>query len=590
MSNFISLDQYRALIQRNILVEPKMLVKNQTQPLGQITFQCAGDNFQMKDINVPASPNAVDLTQQAPLENLLASSQLKALIQSQRLVLLNPEDIPEPSTDTDAVTPVLSQTLVAGALSVDGTTSPNATVIVEQNGNVWTGTSNGAGVFTIDVSGLEEGQISITVTADGLKPSRNQYQVGPTPLQPMPEPTVLATFKDTTVTGSTVPNANIIVTFDVKAFTGQADDQGQFSVSVDPLPFEAITLTLEAAGYLTKQVQVNVASIPGIAVVNPVAYLDASVSGQASPNASVEIEIDGQTSQLADADNDGLWSATVLPIQGAVHVRSLAVSGYAEATASVVPTQLKFGTITVDGSESFGENNTTVTGHIADLNSAAEDVSVVVTVQAGVYEGTVDLSTGAFTINGVDFKTGTNGTAVITVTSGFYEEGSTSFQILEEFAEPTLQQAIDGQTSVVGDTSASTSVKITMNGETKTASSNPQGAFSVGGFTNVVPGSITIELSKAGYITKQSVLTLAVQAAGELDHDLVVGDSTVTGMATPGATVTVTQGSITGDAVSDSQGDFSVTLSGPLVEGQAQLSVQKVGYVDFSDTLAVSPE
>lgn len=590
MSNFISLDQYRALIQRNILVEPKMLVKNQTQPLGQITFQCAGDNFQMKDINVPASPNAFDLTQQAPLENLLASSQLKALIQSQRLVLLNPEDIPEPSTDTDAVTPVLSQTLVAGALSVDGTTSPNATVIVEQNGNVWTGTSNGAGVFTIDVSGLEEGQISITVTADGLKPSRNQYQVGPTPLQPMPEPTVLATFKDTTVTGSTVPNANIIVTFDAKAFTGQADGQGQFSVSVDPLPFEAITLTLEAAGYLTKQVQVNVASIQGIAVINPVAYLDASVSGQASPNASVEIEIDGQTSQLADADNDGLWSATVLPIQGAVHVRSLAVSGYAEATASVVPTKLQFGTITVDGSESFGENNTTVTGHIADLNTAAEDIAVVVTVQAGVYEGTVDLSTGAFTINGVDFKTGTNGTAVITVTSGFYEEGSTSFQILEEFAEPTLQQAVDGQTAVVGDTSASTSVKITMNGETKTASSNTQGAFSVGGFTNVVPGLITIELSKAGYITKQSAVTLAVQTVGELDHDLVVGDSTVTGMATPGATVTVTQGSITGDAVSDSQGDFSVTLSGPLVEGQAQLSVQKVGYVDFSDTLAVSPE
>lgn len=590
MSNFISLDQYRALIQRNILVEPKMLVKNQTQPLGQITFQCAGDNFQMKDINVPASPNAFDLTQQAPLENLLASSQLKALIQSQRLVLLNPEDIPEPSTDTDAVTPVLSQTIVAGALSVDGTTSPNATVIVEQNGNVWTGTSNGAGVFTIDVSGLEEGQISITVTADGLKPSRNQYQVGPTPLQPMPEPTVLATFKDTTVTGSTVPNANIIVTFDAKAFTGQADGQGQFSVSVDPLPFEAITLTLEAAGYLTKQVQVNVASIQGIAVINSVAYLDASVSGQASPNASVEIEIDGQTSQLADADNDGLWSATVLPIHGAVHVRSLAVSGYAEATASVVPTKLQFGTITVDGSESFGENNTTVTGHIADLNPAAEDIAVVVTVQAGVYEGTVDLSTGAFTINGVDFKTGTNGTAVITVTSGFYEEGSTSFQILEEFAEPTLQQAVDGQTAVVGDTSASTSVKITMNGETKTASSNTQGAFSVSGFTNVVPGLITIELSKAGYITKQSAVTLAVQTVGELDHDLVVGDSTVTGMATPGATVTVTQGSITGDAVSDSQGDFSVTLSGPLVEGQAQLSVQKVGYVDFSDTLAVSPE
>ncbi len=590
MSNFISLDQYRALIQRNILVEPKMLVKNQTQPLGQITFQCAGDNFQMKDINVPASPNAFDLTQQAPLENLLASSQLKALIQSQRLVLLNPEDIPEPSTDTDAVTPVLSQTLVAGALSVDGTTSPNATVIVEQNGNVWTGTSNGAGVFTIDVSGLEEGQISITVTADGLKPSRNQYQVGPTPLQPMPEPTVLATFNDTVVTGSTVPNANIIVTFDTKAFTGQADDQGQFSVSVDPLPFEAITLTLEAAGYLTKQVQVNVASIPGIAVINPVAYLTTSVSGQASPDASVEIEIDGQSSQIANADNDGLWSAPVSPVQGAVHVRSLAVSGYAEATVSVVPTQLQFGAITVDGSESFGENNTTVTGHIADLNPAAEDIAVVVTVQAGVYEGTVDLATGTFTINGVDFKTGTNGTAVITVTSGFYEEGSTSFQILEEFAEPTLQQAVDGQTAVVGDTSASTSVKITMNGETKTASSNTQGAFSVGGFTNVVPGLITIELSKAGYITKQSAVTLAVQTVGELDHDLVVGDSTVTGLATPGATVTVTQGSITGDAVSDSQGDFSVTLSGPLVEGQAQLSVQKVGYVDFSDTLAVSPE
>ena len=44
-----------------------------------------------------------------------------------------------------------------------------------------------------------------------------------------------------------------------------------------------------------------------------------------------------------------------------------------------------------------------------------------------------------------------------------------------------------------------------------------------------------------------------------------------------------------GDAVADaSTGEFIITLSGALVEGQATLTVKHAGYVDFTDTLAVA--
>ena len=587
MSDFISLDQYRAIIKRNILSEPQMLVKNQTQPLGQISFQCPGDNFKMKDVIIPATPNAVDLTQQAPLENLLACSQLKSLIQLQRVGLLNPDDMPQPGEGISQ--PTLSQPPVAGALSVDGTTIPNATVIVEQNGNVWTGTSNGAGVFTVDVSGLQQGAFSITVTADGFTPARYNYEAGEQPLQPMPEPTVHAVFKETTVSGTTVANANIVVTVASKAFTGQADDQGAFSINVDPLPFDTIHLAIDAPGYLIKQVAVVVDSVPGVAQINSAAFLSTSLAGKANPEGEVEILIDGQSNQFVTADAQGNWTATVPAIKGAVSIRAVEIDGYDEATATMQPTKLQFGAIAVDDADAFGETRTVVSGTIAGLNPEANDIAVTVTVQAGVYEGTVNLGAGTFNITGVDAKAGVGATGVVNVTSAFYEDGSTSFTILEEFAAPTLQQAQDGQTAVVGDTAASTTVKITMNGETKTASSNPQGAFSVNGFTNVVPGPITIELSRAQYLPASFQVTLVVEALGQLDADLKAGEDTVAGQATPGSTVTLTQDSITGDAVADaSTGEFIITLSGPLVEGQAQLKVQHAGYVDFTETLAVA--
>lgn len=587
MSEIFSLDQYRAMIKRNILSEPQMLVKNQTQPLGQISFQCPGDNFKMKDVIIPATRNAVDLTQQAPLENLLACSQLKSLIQLQRVVLLNPDDMPQPGEGIPQ--PSLSQPPVAGALSVDGTTIPNATVIVEQNGNVWTGTSNGAGVFTVDVSGLEQGAFSITVTADGFTPARYNYEAGEQPLQPMPEPTVHAVFKETTVSGTTVANANIVVTVASKAFTGQADNSGAFSINVDPLPFGAIHLAFDAPGYLIKQIDVVTDSVPGIAQINSAAFLSTALAGKANPNGEVEIMIDGQSNQFVTADAQGSWTATVGAIKGAVSIRAVAIDGYGEATATMQPTKLQFGAIAVDDADAFGENRTTVTGTIAGLNAEANDIAVTVTVQAGLYEGTVDLGAGTFNITGVDAKAGVGATGVVNVTSAFYEDGSTSFTILEEFAAPTLEQAVDGQTSVIGTTAASTTVKVTMNGETKTASSNAQGAFSVSGFTNVVPGPVTIELSRAQYLTATFEVNQTVQARGELDADLKAGEDTATGLATPGSTVTLTQGSVTGDAVADaSTGEFIITLSGALVEGQATLTVKHAGYVDFTDTLAVA--
>lgn len=589
MSNFISLDQYRAIIRRNVLKEPQMLVVNQTQPLGQIFFQCPGDNFQMKDIIVPASRNAIDLTQQAPLENLLACSQLKALLQTQRLVLLNPEEMPNPGDGIQM--PQLSVPPVAGAVSVDGVTIPNATVIVEQNGNVWTGTSNGSGVFTVDVSGLQEGVFSITITADGFVPARFNFTAGAQPLQPMPEPTVHAVFKETTVSGTTVANANIVLSVQSKQYTGQADGTGAFSIDVDPLPFDTIHLTIVADGYLDKVVAVVTDSIPGLASIHSLNYLTSYVEGVVSPNAEVEVIIDGQANQFATANQDGDWGLnTASPIKGDVRIRVLEVDGYDEATVTRTPNKLSAPTITVDDADNIGENQTIFGGPITGLSAEANDVAVTLTVQAGLYEGTVDLQSGHWSVTGVDAKAGVGSVGVVNLTSAFYEDASTSFNILEEFAQPTLQQAQDGQTAVVGDTVASATVKITMNGETKTASSNPQGAFSVDGFTNVVPGQIRIELSRNGYLPAVFNVALAVQALGQLDADLAVGEDTVAGQATPGSTVTLTQGSVVGDAVADaSTGDFIITLSGPLVEGTpVELKVQHAGYVDYVETLTVS--
>lgn len=590
MSNFISLDQYRAIILRNILKEPQMLVVNQTQPLGQIFFQCPGDNFAMKDIIVPATKNAIDLTQQAPLENLLACSQLKALLQTQRLVLLNPEEMPNPGEGIQQ--PSLTTPPVAGAISVDGKTIPNATVIVEQNGNVWTGTSNGSGVFTVDVSGLQEGVFSITVTADGFVPARYNFTAGPQALQPMPAPTVHAVFKEAVVSGTTVANANIIVSVQSKEYTGQANAQGQFSINTDPLPFDIIHLTITAAGYLDNVVNHMVDSIPGLAQINNAKFLVTSLAGKASPEAEVEIIIDGQANQFVTALPSGDWSATVGPVKGDVRIRSLEKDGYDEATATMSPQKNAAPQLNVDNADAIGENQTVFTGSIggAGLSVDANDVAITLTVQAGLYEGTVNLGANTWSISGVDAKAGVGSVGVVNLTSAFYEDASTQFNILEEFAQPTLQQAQDGQTAVVGDTVASATVKVTMGGETKTASSNPQGAFSVDGFTNVVPGPVQIELSRAQYLPASFEVTLVVQALGELDHELAVGEDTATGHATPGSTVTLTQGSISGDAVADaSTGEFIISLSAPLVaDTQVVLKVEHANYVDYTETLAVS--
>lgn len=565
----ITLEQYKALRNRNILDEPPFLVVNKTSPLGEIGFTLVDDALKSRTITLPASYGAVDLTHYASVDSLLASSSLKALFDKNLIGIINADQVVPPVKSIDQPT---IDGIDAGSTVISGNTVPNATVIIMQGTNTWRTTSDGAGRFSVAVSGLVEGDYTIMISADGYQTQGFTFTVGPRPNMDYPLVTDIAgDYRGTHITGTTVPNADVSASVDGKSYDSTADENGAFDIQTDPLPFQPVDLTFAADGYNTHEQQFTPAAIDmgKLTVIKP-QFFDTEILGDADADADdlvVMVAPDGQPEVQAEVAENGDYTGTIQPLKGSVKVYANA-TGFRQTEVTATPDRLQLGNISV---ETVSVNDSQVTGNVAGINTAA-GATVEVVTESGQYNGAVE-SDGKFTVTGVNLSKGTTGT--VTIKSDFYDDKQATFDILKDFTTFTIDRATEGN-PVTGTTEKSANIVLTQSNNTASGTANTDGQYAID-FPQVVSGSLQVDLSAPGFANEQTTVQVEVETRLVL-NPIAAADASITALGTVGAEVVFVQGENTATGTVDTDGNLTLPLTSAIVEGDYTVTASKSGY------------
>ena len=481
---------------------------------------------------------------------------------------------------------------------ITGNTEPGSTVtITDSEGNVvGTGTADENGDYTITVDELPDGENTLTVTAEdaaGNTTSTDTTVVVDTGVNSSDDSDtgITADITDATnsgstednvtndntpdITGNTEPGSTVTITDEngTVVGTGTADENGDYTITVDELPDGENTLTVtaeDAAG--------NTTSTDTTVVVD---------TGVNSGNGTEG----GITADITDATNSGSTEDNV------TNDNTPDITGNTEPGSTVTITDSEgnvVGTGTADENGDYtitvdelpdGENTLTVTAEDAAGNTTSTDTTVV--VDTGV-NSSDDSDTGIT----ADITDATN--------SGSTEDNVTN----------------DNTPDITGNTEPGSTVTITdENGNvvgTGTADENGDYTITV---DELPDGENTLTVTAedaAGNTTSTDttvVVDTGVNSGDDSDtgitaditdatnsgstEDNVTNDNTpdITGNTEPGSTVTITdsEGNVVGTGTADENGDYTITVD-ELPDGENTLTVtaeDAAGNTTSTDTTVV---
>ncbi|MBZ4419470.1 Ig-like domain-containing protein [Myxococcus sp. RHSTA-1-4] len=308
-------------------------------------------------------------------------------------------------------------------------------------------------------------------------------------------------------------------------------------------------------------------------------------TGTAEPGATVTVVVDGQTVGTVTAGADGSWSVTgATPLTNGPH------SVTATATDAAGNTATDTNTFTVDAQTSVAIttpaegavlNNGTVT-YRGTAEPGAE-VTVVVdgqtlgTVTAAAdgswqIESNTTLADGAHTVTATARDSQGN---TATDTNAFTVDTATSVAITTPAEGAVLNT---GTVTYTGTAEPGATVTVVVDGQTVgTTTAAADGTWSVTGATPLTngPHSVTATATDAAgntatdtntfTVDAQTSVAIATPAEGAVLSNPVV---TYTGMAEPGATVTVAvDGQTVGTVTAAADGSWSVAVATPLADG-----------------------
>lgn len=575
----ITLEQFEQILKTNVLTDPKMWVRNASFPRGQISFRVLGSDFRMRDVIIPITGSAVDLTEYAPLQNLLASAELRQVFASKQLRLVNPQDMPEPNDQKFPAYTLVDVPVTEGDTAISGSAPEGTQVQSVINGKVSATITGEDKNFSLPVlDALVAGQqFNVSFMKEKYETKNVAVTVQEKPKQVYPQPTVADfTNFDSQITGTTLEGATVILLNDGKSVdVATAGSDGKFALDV-PYPHGTLEILFSHEGYTdltvtpaAKQREVNVT------MITP-KYLDDAVLLNINPAQpqpfGVEIEIAGQALiNVTVPANETEYNAKCNPIQGDVKA-TVKSTGYKETTFSRTPEKNDFGTVTVDAVHA---EEKVVKGTVV-LKAGSTDVKAELVTDAKTYDVAVG-SDGAFSFatDALDA-----GDAIITFSSEFYNSKATEVDILgKDLPAPTLNDAYEGDTVITGTTLEG--VKVSVGDKSVVAPAG--GAFSLT-VDALSAGNKNVLFQKTNYADKTVVLAVkALSVQITPTHKTVyVGETEINGTAEPDAEIF-----IEGNKVGTVESDGNFELSGPAMNSAETLTFKKLHYAD--KTLTVTP-
>ncbi|WP_018394708.1 Ig-like domain-containing protein [Bacillus sp. 37MA] len=432
--------------------------------------------------------------------------------------------------------------------AVTGGTDPNKTIEIYNESSktktIGKGKSKSDGHFSVKIPKQKLGTILTVVVKDAhgnlTAETKIEVQDGTPPEAPKVDP---VTDQSKNVQGTTEAHAIVTVRAGTEHYTGEAGENGHFSVAIDKLKAGTTIFVTAAdeAENVSKETKVVVldGTAPDAPTVDIVKELQKAVTGMAEPGMTVTVSHNGKVLKSGKADKNGKFSVSVkMPAKGSklfVTVKD-AAGNESEATEATV----------LDGIAPDAPKVNPVTDQ-SDAVTGTTEANATVTVKAGTeqYTGEAD-EQGAFDVAVDQLKAGT--TIVVTAADEAENVSKETKVVVADGTAPdapTIDPVKELQKAVTGTTEPGMTVTVSHNGKVlKSGKSDKNGKFSVSVKMPAKGSKLFVTVKDAaGNESKATEATVLDGIAPEAPKVTVpVNDQSeiVTGTAEEDATVRVT--------------------------------------------------
>ncbi len=349
-------------------------------------------------------------------------------------------------------------------------------------------------------------------------------------------------------------------------------DDGTYDVSV--------TATDALGNIVVQSHPLTVDSRTSVAILSAPSTADATPTlfGTSEPGAAIELTIDGQTLTATVAD-DGTWSIEVpLALVDGVHAAAITATDALGNTAST--TQM----LDVDTVNEVAITSAMLTADAAPVLAGTGEAGSTVTVFLDGLALTARVGSDGTWLVGVPVE----------LADGVYRVDASSTDLVGNAADTTQMLTVDTATDVTvigepatadsspllaGTGEAGSTIIVVVDGQELSTTVAQDGSWSVQVPVALADGAYEVQVTATDAIgnTASASQTLAVDTATELtlSSDAAVADATpeFSGMAEPGATITVQIAGQTVTTAAGLDGTWAVALETAIVDGTHEVVV-----------------
>ncbi|MGX0400231.1 large repetitive protein [Staphylococcus pasteuri] len=484
-------------------------------------------------------------------------------------------DITAPEVPT--INPVTSEDT-----TITGHAEPNSTVTVTfPDGNTATATTDTDGNYVINIPTDEDLKGGEELSVASTDKAGNKSDVATTEVTDTTAPEVPTvnpvTSEDTTITGTAEPNSTVTVTFpDGTSATAETDADGNYVIDIpsneDLKGGEVLPVTAtDKAGNTSDEASTTVTDItaPVVPTVNPVTSEDTTITGKAEPNSTVTVTFPDGTTATGTTDSDGNYTIDIptnedlkggetLPVTATDKDGNQSDQATTTVTDTTAPEAPTVNPVTSDDTQITGkaEPNSTVTVTFPDGNTAS---------------ATTDAD-GNYVINipsSEDLKGGETLPVTATDKAGNKsDEATTTVTDTTAPTVPTVNPVTSEDTQITGKAEPGSTVTVTFpDGTTATGTTDADGNYVIDIPSNEdLKGGETLPVTATDKDGNKSdpattVVTDTTAPTVPTVNPVTSDDTTITGKAEPGSTVTVTfPDGTTATGITDENGNYVINI------------------------------
>ncbi|WP_088815958.1 MULTISPECIES: Ig-like domain-containing protein [Listeria] len=403
------------------------------------------------------------------------------------------------------------------------------------------------------------------------------------------------TVADKNVTGTTLPNHRVRLSINGVAKTVlTADAAGNYSYLSNNLAKGTVVkaeLLIGSATALTKTITVTDEDVdPSSLVVNGMTIADTTLTGKATPNVQLRINVNGAAKAVirSDANGDFTYTTGNLPAgtEVKVEMRNAATGVYDVSKTIVVSGEAPGLNLSLDDVTSA---YTSVTG------SAPSGYTVRISVNGVIKGNAVANTSGQYTYNTGRLNEGDVVKAELRVGNVYaLSVEKTVTQDNTPSTEFTLNPAAATDRTITGSAPANSTVRISLNGVTKaltTADATGQYSYLIGALKTGDVIKVELKNSTTGKYDKFLETTVVDETAtGKISiNALTDNDRTVSGKTTPLSKVRISlNGAAKAVTTSDADGNYSYLVGALKVGDVVKVELQESGVYGSSKQVTVT--